>query len=459
MTKKLNDLIDPKLKFELVESSEVDGKNILAKVKGQFFCPDANSRNGRFYPKELWEKVISSPNVQRMLKKRLMWGTVGHDAELGEKAIREGITSHVMTSIFIDDQNRGMGEALILDTPVGRILNTLLRAGCELYVSSRANGDFAGKHNGVPVVNPQTYDLVGWDFVIDPGFLDANPTIAESYNSALSKLEESENNLGDTKMEKELVEHIMKENNSQKTDIAKLTTEVVDLKENNGALFDENKHLKEQLSTFEEVSAKLKKYEEMGEPEDVEKALELGDEAADELEKYKSMGSPDEVKESLTKAKNYIAKFHANIGTYKVVESALIKAKKFQESVAEIGTISEIKGICKRFNVLLEEVEQTEQDQIASDLAAKLEIDVEKVKELLAKDLSVEDIEKMYATVEEKFKKAAPAPAPKNESKPTDKYKKPAVTEAKKETEEKPYESKIVGRTLVDKLNESYGTK
>ena len=55
---KVVDIIDPRIKFQLMEdSSEVDGVHILAKVKGQFFVPDGKSRNGRFYPKELWEKT------------------------------------------------------------------------------------------------------------------------------------------------------------------------------------------------------------------------------------------------------------------------------------------------------------------------------------------------------------------------------------------------------------------
>lgn len=461
MAKKLNDLIDPKIKFELVESSdEVDGDCILAKVKGQFFCPDGKSRNGRFYPKSLWEKVIGNENVQRLLKKKLMFGTVGHDAELGEKAIRDGLTSHIMTNIYIDDNNQGMGEALILNTPVGKVLNTLLRAGCELYVSSRANGDFSGKREGLPVVNPDTYDLVGWDFVIDPGFLDANPSIAESYNSALSDLDEDEleNNHGD-KMEKVLVEHITNENSELKKAVSNLTDEIAVLKESNTTIFDENKHLKGEVAKLEEVSAKLKKYEDMGEPEDLEKAMDLGDEAADELEKYKALGSAESVKESLTKAKDYISKIHENLGTFKVIEKALNTAKEFQASVAEIGSISEIKGVFARFTKLLEEAEVADKEKEASDLAAEIDVEKEKVAELLTK-YSVEEIKSLYSTVTEKLKKVETKVDPKTESKKTDKFKKP-VDEGKKEDEKEEvvYESKVVGKSLVDKLNESYGQR
>lgn len=455
MANNLNDVIDPRIKFSIEESaSEVDGKYILAKVKGQFFCPDGKSRNGRFYSRELWERVIENPTVQQSLKKRLMFGTVGHDADLGEKAIREGIVSHIMSNIYIDDKGQGIGEALILNTPVGSVLNTLLRSGCELYVSSRANGDFNGKREGLPNVNPETYDLSGWDFVIDPGFLEANPKLAESYNKYINKLDEDDNSNGDKSMDKILVEHITTENSELKSQVVKLQEEIASLKESNDVIFEENKHLKSEVSTLEETQVKLKKYEELGEPEDLEKAIDLGDEAADELEKYKALGNPEDIKETLTSAKNYIAKLHKNIGTYKVIESSLKKAISFQEAVGKIGTLKEIRDLANRFEFLLKESEDQEAENKAKALADELEMDIEKVKELLQK-YSVEDIKAMHAemkaSISEKMTKKKPVTETKTNQ---DKYKKP-ITESK-EDEEVVVESKIIGRSLVESLNEKY---
>ena len=111
-----------------------------------------------------------------------MFGSIGHDVKLGDVGLREGKASHVTTQAFIDDNGLGIGEALILNTPVGQILNTVLRAGCNLYVSSRADGLFNGTYNGLPVVDEDAYELEGWDFVIEPGFLRANPKISEALN-------------------------------------------------------------------------------------------------------------------------------------------------------------------------------------------------------------------------------------------------------------------------------------
>ena len=81
----IRDSISPSIQFSITESSEVDGKHILGKVKGEFFVPDGKSRNKRFYPRELWEKVISSQAIKEKLANRLMFGTIGHDGEIGKK--------------------------------------------------------------------------------------------------------------------------------------------------------------------------------------------------------------------------------------------------------------------------------------------------------------------------------------------------------------------------------------
>lgn len=413
MKTKIIDVIQPNIQFSITEASEVDGQHVLAKVKGEFFVPDGESRNKRFYPLALWQKIIESSSVKQKLKDKLMFGTVGHDGEIGDKGVREGLISHVMTNIMIEN-GKGIGEAIILNTPTGRILNTLLRAGCNLRVSSRANGAFKGEHNGMPVVDPDSYDLEGWDFVIEAGFLQANPSIAESLNSLQKNVNsetilKTDNCIGESMSEKtmdaKLVEHIVNENAELKKNISKLTEELEAVEADKEKLESEVEADKAEKEEVAEKLKKLAKYEELGEPEELEKKLEEDDEEEKELEEYRELGdSPEEVKEALLSAQKHLTFIREQFGTVPEIKKALVEAINFRKQVDAIGTVSEIKESLSAFKKIVEEGEQAEADAKAQGLADELGLSLEEVKELLSKN-SEDEIRSMYAKVAEAFAK------------------------------------------------------
>jgi len=116
--------------------SIVDGEHIIARASGEAFFPDSASRNNRFYPREAWTNALKDESLQTRLGKRLVFGSVGHDQPLDDVAVREGKISHIVNRIYIDESTgKGMAEFLILNTPSGRTLNTLLRAGSAISVS------------------------------------------------------------------------------------------------------------------------------------------------------------------------------------------------------------------------------------------------------------------------------------------------------------------------------------
>jgi hypothetical protein len=155
-------------------------------VEGTFFVADKPSRNGRVYPRGLWENVLSSAEFNRILNSRLLFGTVGHAEEQLDDLIRDGKISHVVTEIHILPDGRGVGKADILDTPVGRVLKTLFESGSKLSVSSKAYGDYEGQTSeGHWQVSSQNFILERFDFVVDPGFLEAQPTVKEVYESVV----------------------------------------------------------------------------------------------------------------------------------------------------------------------------------------------------------------------------------------------------------------------------------
>ncbi|KKL07363.1 hypothetical protein LCGC14_2586790, partial [marine sediment metagenome] len=138
---KLHDAFSPELDYTVEEGkAEVDGKAVLAKVKGEFFFPGGISRNQRYYPKSLWDKVLANEELREKVGNKTLFGTISHTQPIDDTAMLEGKISHIVTKLGIDGKGKGIGEALLLDTDAGRVLNTFFRAGSKMFVSSRADG-------------------------------------------------------------------------------------------------------------------------------------------------------------------------------------------------------------------------------------------------------------------------------------------------------------------------------
>ena len=186
-----------KVLLDICESSELklsestQRRGVLGTVEGVFFVADRPSRNGRLYPRQLWENVLRSDDVKRLLENRLMIGTVGHDEVDFDSLIRDQKASHVVTELRILPDGKGYGKAEILDTPVGRILHTLLKSGSRMSVSSKGYGEYLGTTpDGIQEVDPNSYILERFDFVVDPGFLEARPALREQYEKAIKNQKE-----------------------------------------------------------------------------------------------------------------------------------------------------------------------------------------------------------------------------------------------------------------------------
>ena len=167
------------------DTSEVDGKYILARVQGPAFFPGTTSKNKVFYPVEAWESALEDPALLNKLQSRLVFGTIGHDTDLGDNEIREGKLSHIVTKVWIDESGTGRAEYLILNTPPGQILNTLLRAKSKIRVSTKAAGFYESgtSRDGTRKVIPSSFKLERIDFVIEPGYTQALPELLESLNN------------------------------------------------------------------------------------------------------------------------------------------------------------------------------------------------------------------------------------------------------------------------------------
>lgn len=152
--------------LKLMESE--DGKDLI--MSGLFIQGDVKNQNGRVYPQSEIERAVESVRG-RLSKGETVMGELDHPEELQINLDR---VAHIITDMHCDGPN-GYGKLKIIDTPMGNIARSLLKAGAKLGVSSRGSGNVneSGKVSD--------FDMVTVDIVAQPSAPDAYPkTIYES---------------------------------------------------------------------------------------------------------------------------------------------------------------------------------------------------------------------------------------------------------------------------------------
>lgn len=188
----------------IFEAVDVEQKNpsVLKTVKG--IVADFNpNRNGRVYPRELWEKVINSEYVKEMMASKMLLGEADHPFDdRVEISIKE--VSHAINKLWIEG-DKVMAELDILNTPNGEKVATLVDYGSKIGVSSRGAGSVMSDGS----VDPNDYQFFTFDIVCRPSVqaaritesekVEAKPlteseiaNVIKSYKSIDKKLEESQ---------------------------------------------------------------------------------------------------------------------------------------------------------------------------------------------------------------------------------------------------------------------------
>ena len=132
------------------------------KIKGIFLQGNIKNRNGRVYPVEVLEKEVNRYNKEFVDENRA-YGELGHPD--GPTVNLERV-SHMVTSLKRDGDNF-IGEAKIMSTPMGKIVENIMDDGGKLAVSSRGMGSLT-KKNGANYVNDDFYLATAADIVADP---------------------------------------------------------------------------------------------------------------------------------------------------------------------------------------------------------------------------------------------------------------------------------------------------
>jgi hypothetical protein len=152
--------------------SEGKGRRTM-KVRGIFSEAETINGNKRIYERRLLEREVK--NLQPLIQQRRLCGELDHPSD---EVVHLANVSHIITDLRMEG-NRLIGEAEFLDTPSGRILQELAKAGVRIGISSRATGsvEFDMKENAYRVQD--NLKMITWDMVADPSCQTAFPELVE----------------------------------------------------------------------------------------------------------------------------------------------------------------------------------------------------------------------------------------------------------------------------------------
>ena len=146
---------------EFITEDKENGKKDY-KIRGIFMQSDIKNRNGRVYPQEVLAKEVAKYN-KNFISQNRAFGELGHPD--GPTVNLERV-SHMITKLAPDGKNF-IGEAKIMDTPMGKIVKNLMDEGDTLGVSSRGMGSLE-QRNGANYVKDDFYLATAGDIVADP---------------------------------------------------------------------------------------------------------------------------------------------------------------------------------------------------------------------------------------------------------------------------------------------------
>ena len=140
------------------ESRELNDGKVL--MKGVLQKADTLNQNGRVYPLPILEREIR--NYQKFIKENRALGECDHP---DSSVVELKNASHIIREAYMEG-DICYGTVELLDTPAGKILQSLVESGVTLGISSRGVG--STKTEGDYQVVQDDFQLICWDFVSEP---------------------------------------------------------------------------------------------------------------------------------------------------------------------------------------------------------------------------------------------------------------------------------------------------
>lgn len=140
------------------ESREKNNGKVL--MKGILQKADTLNQNGRIYPIHILEREIR--NYQKFIIENRALGELDHP---DSSVVNLKNVSHVIKEAYLD-KSVVYGTVELLDTPSGKILQSLVESGVKLGISSRGVG--STKKQGDYHIVQDDFQLICWDYVSEP---------------------------------------------------------------------------------------------------------------------------------------------------------------------------------------------------------------------------------------------------------------------------------------------------
>ena len=140
------------------ESKEKNGGKIL--MKGILQKAETLNQNGRVYPLPILEREVR--NYQKFIRENRALGECDHP---DSSVVELKNVSHIIREAYMDGEVC-YGVVELLDTPCGKILQSLVESGVTLGISSRGVGSTVSE--GDLQVVQDDFQLICWDFVSEP---------------------------------------------------------------------------------------------------------------------------------------------------------------------------------------------------------------------------------------------------------------------------------------------------
>lgn len=142
----------------LKESRDNNGGKLM--LRGILQRADTLNQNGRVYPRSVLEREII--NYQKFIKENRALGECDHP---DTSVIELKNVSHIVRSAEIQGEDV-VGTIEILDTPNGKIVQSLIESGVTLGISSRGVG--STRSEGSTQVVQDDFQLICFDMVSEP---------------------------------------------------------------------------------------------------------------------------------------------------------------------------------------------------------------------------------------------------------------------------------------------------
>ena len=141
---------------EMIKESieENDGKVVM---RGVLQKANTLNQNGRVYPLPILQREIM--NYQKFIREGRSLGELDHP---DSSVVELKNVSHIVRDATMDG-DAVVGTVEILNTPSGKILQSLIESGVTLGISSRGVG--TTKRQGDTQVVQDDFQLICWDFV------------------------------------------------------------------------------------------------------------------------------------------------------------------------------------------------------------------------------------------------------------------------------------------------------